>query len=188
MLSLQANGYLCCQLQNLTEVDCLTRRTEITECSLKGNLVSNRTDYRLNVAARLPYLTMLDGKDLATEKAKLQEISNKLVFPLLKPTSVKPQRNDNNSNSGLNNNPYNFTRTSTTAGQFTKPATAATIALNDLTSQIAKQQQQQQSLKTQSSSLNTSSQQRTSPAGLRKMTANNNANTVNSGFKSSKFY
>ncbi|CAG7734796.1 unnamed protein product [Allacma fusca] len=64
------------KIQSLTDLNVLAG-TPVTELSMAGNPLATRSDYRLNVAARLAQLTTLDGKDLTCERHKLGELANK---------------------------------------------------------------------------------------------------------------
>ena len=67
------------------------------ELSMAGNPLATRSDYRLNVAARVNQLSVLDGKDLAGERVKLGELASKW-FP--QSGSRTADYNSNSSNSG----------------------------------------------------------------------------------------
>ena len=62
-----------------------------------GNPLATRSDYRLNVAARVPQLSVLDGKDLAGERIKLGELTSKW-FPQSGRNTNNDYMNNNNSN------------------------------------------------------------------------------------------
>jgi Leucine-rich repeat (LRR) protein len=64
------------KIQSLTDLNPLAG-TGVTELSMAGNPLATRSDYRLNVAARLAQLSTLDGKDLTCERQKLSELANK---------------------------------------------------------------------------------------------------------------